>query len=299
MLRNFDELIERVRSAGAPKKVAVVEAHDEHALEAVLAAADEGLVEPILVGNEDKIAKAIAALGRSVRPWTIVAAADEASSARKAVELVRNGAASFIMKGKIQTADLLKAVVDKENGLRTGSVMSHVAVFESKTYHKLFVMTDGGMLMYPDLEQKRQIIENAVGVLRRLGYEMPKVAVLAAVESLNEKMGETVDAAALKRMNAEGTIADCLVEGPISFDLAVSAESARIKAYESSVAGDADILIVPTIAAGNILGKALVYMGGAKMAGFIVGAKVPIVLTSRGATAEEKHLSLLISAASA
>ena len=184
------------------------------------------------------------------------------------------------MKGKIQTSDLLRAVVNKEKGLRTGSVMSHLVIHELPTYHKLLAVTDGGMMMYPNVDEKKQIIENAVNTLIAMGYDEPKVAVLAAVETVNPKMPESVDAGILKEMNQRGEIKNCMVEGPISYDLTMSKESAEIKGFNSPVTGDADILIVPNITAGNILGKALVYSAGAKMAGFIVGAKVPIVLTS-------------------
>jgi phosphate butyryltransferase len=207
--------------------------------------------------------------------------------------------ADLIMKGKIQTADLLRAVVDKERGLRTGSVMSHIAIHEVPSYHKLLAVTDGGMMMYPKLEEKKQIIENAVKTFIAMGYENPKVAVLAAVENVNPKMPETVEADALKMMNVKGEIKNCIIEGPISYDLTMSKESAEIKGFNSPVTGEVDILVVPNITAGNLLGKALIYSAGAKMAGFIVGAKVPIVLTSRGATAEEKYLSLVISASAA
>ena len=174
--------------------------------------------------------------------------------------------------------------------------MSHVAMQEVPSYHKLLAVTDGGMMMYPDLEAKKSIVENAVEVFNKMGYENPKVGVLAAVEVVNPKMPEAVDGAELKRMNQEGIIKDCIIEGPISYDLAMNLESSKIKGYESPVVGDVDILVVPNITAGNILGKSLIYSAGAKMAGFIVGAKVPIVLTSRGASTEEKYLSLAISA---
>jgi phosphate butyryltransferase len=175
--------------------------------------------------------------------------------------------------------------------------MSHVAFFEIPAYHKLLGATDGGMIPYPTLEQKVSIIKNAVGLFKTLGYEGPKIAVLAASETVNERMPETGDAKALKESCEKGELGDCFVEGPISLDLTLSKESAAIKGYTSPVTGEADILVVPNIACGNILGKSLVYMGHAKMAGCIVGAKVPIVLTSRGASAEEKHLSILLSAA--
>ena len=175
--------------------------------------------------------------------------------------------------------------------------MSHVVLHDIPGYHKLLAVTDGGMMMYPNLEEKRQIIENAVSTFKSMGYECPKVAVLTAVEKVNPNMPETLDADNLKKMNQENILKDCIVEGPISYDLAMSKESAEIKNFISPVTEDVDILMVPNITVGNILGKSLVYSAGAKMAGFIVGAKVPIVLTSRGSTAEEKYLSIVLSAA--
>lgn len=297
VIKNFDELIKKVQNFEGRKKVAVAAAHDEHTLEAVMHAVENNIVDPVLIGDKKKIIEILDKLGKKVSDEAIIDAANEAEAAEKAVAIAKNGEVNLIMKGKIQTADLLKAVVDKEKGLRTGKVMSHISIQEIPSYHKLLATTDGGMLMYPDLEQKKKIIENAVEVFHSLGYEMPKVAVLAAVETVNPKMPEAVDAAKLKEMNQKGEIAGCIVEGPISYDLAMNKESSEIKGYSSPVAGDPDILVVPNITAGNILGKCLVYSAGAKMAGFIVGAKVPIVLTSRGSSAEEKYLSLVISAA--
>jgi phosphate butyryltransferase len=192
---------------------------------------------------------------------------------------------------------LLKAVVDKENGIRRGGLMSHVAVLESPNYHKLMFITDGGMVTGPNLEQKKAIMENCVKFVCQLGYEMPKAAALAAVEVINEKMPETVDAGELTRMNREGEIEGCIVEGPLSFDLAISEESARIKGFKSQIAGDVDIFLAPDMATGNIVAKSLIYLGNAKMAGCILGAKVPIILVSRGASAEEKMLSILLTMA--
>ncbi|HSN59172.1 MAG TPA: bifunctional enoyl-CoA hydratase/phosphate acetyltransferase [Clostridiaceae bacterium] len=297
VINNFDELIKKVQSFEGKKKVAVAAAHDEHALEAVFHAVENNIVEPVFIGNKEKIKEIAAKLGKTVSDDSIIDTADDIEAAAKAVELARNGQVDFIMKGKLQTADLLRAVVDKEKGLRTGKVMSHVSIQEVPSYHKLLITTDGGMMMYPDLEQKKKIIENAVEVLHSLGYENPKVGVLAAVETVNPKMPESVDAGKLKEMNQNGEITGCIVEGPISYDIAMNKESGEIKGFVSPVAGDPDILIVPNITAGNILGKCLVYSAGAKMAGFIVGAKVPIVLTSRGSSSEEKYLSLVISAA--
>lgn len=296
--KNFDELIQKVKSFENVKKVAVVVAEDQHTLEAVFRAKKDNIVKPVLIGNKEKIKTILSSLNETLEDEFIIDAADDSVAAYKAVELVREGQVDFIMKGKIQTADLLKAVVDKEKGLRTGSVMSHISINEVPTYHKLLAVTDGGMMMYPDVDKKKQIIENAVNTFRAMGYEEPKVAVLTAVEKVNPKMPETIDADLLKAMNLSGEIKDCIVEGPISYDLTMSKESAEIKGFESPVTGDADILIVPNITTGNILGKSLIYSSKAKMAGFIVGAKVPIVLTSRGSTSEEKYLSLVLSASS-
>ncbi|AZV57675.1 bifunctional enoyl-CoA hydratase/phosphate acetyltransferase [Clostridium sp. AWRP] len=296
IFRNFNELIEKVKNTGSMKKVAVAVAQDEHTLQAVFRARKDNIVDPILIGDKAKIKKVLGNLNESLSDSAIVDEESDVLAAEKAVALVNENKADFIMKGKIQTADLLRAVVNREKGLRTGNIMSHFVLNEIPNYHKLIVTTDGGMVMYPDVNQKKQIIENAVNVLRTMGYDKPKVAVLAAVEKVNPKMPESVDADMLKKMNQNGEIKNCIVEGPISYDLTMSKESAEIKGFDSPVTGDADILIVPNITAGNILGKCLVYSAGSKMAGFIVGAKVPIVLTSRGASAEEKYLSLVLSA---
>lgn len=294
-LKSFEQLIETLK-CNDKKKVAVVAAEDEHALESVFKARNEGIVEPILIGNEEKIREISKQLNEDLKDLTIINVEEPKEAAIKAVELAREGKAQVIMKGKIQTADLLRAVVNKENGLGTGRIMSHMAMHEIPNYHKLLAVTDGGMMMYPNVQEKKQIIENAVDIFKAIGYTKPKVGILAAVENVNTKMPETVDADNLKQMNINGEITDCLIEGPISYDLVMSKESAEIKGYKSDVVADADILVVPNITTGNILGKSLVYSAEAKMAGFVIGAKVPIVLTSRGSTAEEKYLSLVLSA---
>lgn len=294
--KNFQELIDKVRSGQSKKRVAVAAAHDEHTLEAVFKAVNDNLVEPVLIGDKGKIIEILKKLSVDIDENKIIDAESDTQAAEKTVSIVNEGKADFIMKGKLQTADLLKAVVNKENGLRTGKVMSHVAILEIPAYHKLLCITDGGMMMYPNVDEKKEIIENAVDVFLNMGYECPKVAVLAAVETVNPKMPEAVDADLLKKMNENGEIKSCIVEGPISVDLAFNKESAKIKGYESPVTGETDIIIVPNISTGNIMSKALIEFAEAKMAGMIVGAKVPVVLTSRGATSEEKYLSLVLSA---
>ena len=223
----------------------------------------------------------------------------EEAEAAKAAALVREGKADLLMKGKLDTAVLLKAVVNKEHGLGKGGVMSHFSIFEVPGYHKLLCPVDGGMMTYPTLEQKKAIIENTVGVLHAMGYECPKVGVLACVEKVNPKMPETVEADALKQMNQRGEITGCIVEGPVSYDCAMSKEIAEFKGFDSPVSGDCDVLVAPNIHAGNIMGKLLTVTCGARLAGMMVGAKCPIVMTSRGSSAEEKYLSIVLAAAAA
>ena len=297
--RTFEELILAAKGKPAKARMAVAAAGDKHTIQAVLKAREEGVVIPVLVGDKAAIDSILSELGQSVPAEDIYDVPDPAEAARKAVELVRTGKAHFLMKGLLDTSVLLKAVVDKEHGLGKGGVMSHFTIFEVPTYHKLLVPVDGGMVTYPTLEQKKCIIENTVNTMRDMGYDCPKVGVLACVEKLNPKMPETVEADALKQMNLRGEISGCVVEGPISYDCAVSKEIAAFKSFDSPCAGDCDILLAPNIHAGNIMGKMLAVTCGAKMAGFIVGAKCPVVMTSRGSSAEEKYMSIVISALAA
>lgn len=299
IFRSFEELFQHIRASAVRRRVAVASCEEAHTLEAVCKAADEGVAEPVLIGEKALLERALAIMGRDIGSYEFHEAGDFAAMAETAVRLVREGGAQFIMKGRLETSDLLKAVVNKETGLGTGRMMSHIAINSLPTYHKLLITTDGGMLLNPTLAQKKDIIINAVGALRAIGYTMPKVCVLAAAEKVNPKLVDSVDAAALKEMNEQGEIAGCIVEGPISLDLALVGERCAAKGYRSPCAGDADILVVPNITAGNILGKAIVELAGGRMAGLIVGAKCPIVVTSRGSSAEEKYNSLCIAAAMA
>jgi phosphate butyryltransferase len=221
---------------------------------------------------------------------------DEARAAELAVRAVSSGEADLLMKGNVKTATLLKAVLNKEWGLRSGSLLSHVFLFEIPKVGKVFCMTDGGMSMYPDLTAKKGIIENAVECYHKLGVECPRVAALAAVEVVNQDMPCTIDAAVLTQMNRRGQIKGCIVDGPLALDNAVSEESARHKGIVSDVAGKADILLVPDIEAGNLMGKVMIYMSGGRGAGVIVGARKPIVLTSRFDNVETKLLSIAFGA---
>lgn len=297
--RNFDELIAKQKAKPHAARMAVAAAGDEHTIEAVLHARAEGIVRPILVGDKAVIEAALAHFGEEIPAEDIYNVPDIAESAAVAVSLVREGKADLLMKGKMDTSVLLKPVVNKQTGLGKGGIMSHFTAFEVPNYHKLLVPVDGGMVTYPTLEQKKGIIENTVGALRDMGYDEVKVGVLACIEKVNPKMPETVEADQLKQMNQRGEITGCIVEGPISYDCAVSREIAEFKGFNSPVAGDADVLVAPNIHAGNIMGKMLTVTAGAKMAGFIVGARCPIVMTSRGSSPEEKFLSIVLATAAA
>ncbi len=294
MFKHFEEIAEAAKNLPSKGRMAVAGAADRAVLESALEALDGGIVTPVLVGDTDEISGILRDLGRDPAELEIIHAA-QGEEGQKAVELVRDGKASVLMKGMIETRDILRPVVNKENGLRTGSVMSHVGFFDRVPGTDHFIIqTDGGMLLYPSLEEKKAIIENAVSALHAIGNECPKVAVLSAVEVVNPKMTEAVDADALKQMNRSGEIAGCIVEGPISYDLAMSSDIAAHKHYDCPYCGDFDVLVVPNIAAGNILGKCWTITCGALLGGIVVGAKAPIVLTSRGSSAQEKFYSIAV-----
>ena len=280
--RSFEQLVETVKSKPKRKRMAVAAANDTHTLEAVFHAAVETILEE---------------QGMDFSGIDIYDCPDPAEAASMAVRLVREGKADFIMKGSLDTKVMLKAVVDREKGLGSGRTMSHFCIIEIPGYHKLAVITDSGMLTHPTLEQKKDIIINAVEAMHAMGYECPKAAVLSCVEKVNSKMPETMDGQTLQEMNQIGEISGCIVEGPISYDCAMSREIAALKGYESRISGDVDILVTPDINSGNILGKALTVSCGSRMAGFIVGARCPVVVTSRGSSAEEKYLSVAVCAA--
>jgi len=293
LFENFEALKSAVHNK-APKTIAVAQAADMHSLEAIRDAQKELSVKYKLVGDSDKIEAIAKQIGFELDRGAIIHADSEQEAAHLAIQLIRNGHAEVLMKGSLQTATLLKAVLDKESGISGGGVLSHIAVLESPAYPRLMFITDGGMNISPDLAQKKAILENSVAFMHSMGYNCPNVAVLAAAESVTDKMPETLDAYELVKMNKSSVVKGCVVEGPLSFDLAISRESAKIKGIDSAVSGESDLFLVPNISTGNIVSKALIYLGNAKMAGCILGATVPIVLVSRGASAEEKLLSILL-----
>ena len=282
--------------AGGKKTCAVACAHDAHTLEAIMTMRNEGLMNCLLVGRVEDIRKIAADHDYEVSDSEIIETETDAEAAQVCVDLVREGKASFILKGILQTATLLKAVVNKQTGLNIGSVMSHFALVELPGYHKILAVADSGMIPAPDLDTKKAIVRNSVSVLSKLGYEYPLIAALCAAENVSPKIIETVDAAALKEASLAGELGKCYVEGPISFDLTMNPKSAKVKKYESPVVGNSDMLLVPNMTTGNITIKAMLQFAHAQMAGAIVGAKCPIALISRSATYEEKYYSLLLCA---
>lgn len=280
MIRNFDDILSLARNKG-PKTVSVAVAQDKEVLLAVKEAKEKEIADAILVGDKEEIIQIARTIDMDLDKFEIVDVKDMKEASLKAVELVSSGRAHMVMKGLVDTSIILKAVLNDEVGLKTGKVLSHVAVFDMATYEKVLLVTDAAMNIAPSLEAKKEILENATFVAQSLDIEEPKVAVICAKEKVNPKMPDTVDAAKLTEMNENGEITGCLVKGPFAVDNAVSKEAAKHKGIDHPVAGDADILLMPDIEAGNVLYKALVFLAGAENAGVIVGAKAPVVLTSR------------------
>ncbi|HUS86541.1 MAG TPA: bifunctional enoyl-CoA hydratase/phosphate acetyltransferase [Bacteroidales bacterium] len=280
------------------KRIVLSPAQDRQSLGAVIKASKDGIIEPILVGHEQEIRNIAKESGYDLTGFRIVHEADIERATNLGIQMVSSGEAEVLMKGKIGTSTLLKGVLNKEWGLRTGNLLSHIALFEVKTYHKLITVTDVAMNIAPDLTEKIAILNNSVRCLNTLGIEMPKVAVLGAVEMVNESMKATLDAALLSKMNQRGQITNCIVDGPLAFDNAVSLDSARYKGIKSEVAGDTDLLLMPDIEVGNVLYKSLVFFARAKVASMILGATAPIVLTSRSDSEQAKYHSILLAAAS-
>ncbi|PLX16177.1 MAG: phosphate butyryltransferase [Candidatus Muiribacterium halophilum] len=275
MYSSFEDIFQEAKKQ-TPKKVAVVMAADPDLLEAISEAMKMNLIQPILIGPKEKILDIIKKWEREVE---IIDCLAEDEAARKGVELIRDNKASMIMKGKIKTGTFLKAIVDKKSGVSGGNILSHVLVFEKD--NRLRIITDGGMIIAPDLKEKISIINNSVRVAISLGRKTPKVAPICAVETVNDSMEATLDAALLAKMNSRKQIKDCIIDGPLALDNALSKKAAEHKGIKSDVAGDADILLVPDIEAGNILGKSVYYIAGCECAGMIAGPLCPVIMLSR------------------
>jgi phosphate butyryltransferase len=293
-MKSLDELVDKI-DRQAPKTVAVAQAADPEVLRAVKLARETELAEFFLVGNKEDIEKEASTVGLDLDPKGIeIIPSSEKDCALTAVRAVHSGEAHVVMKGHLDTKTLLKAVLNKEYGLRKGPVLSHVALFEVPGRNKLIFLTDAAMNISPSLEEKVQIIDNAVEIATEAGWENPKVAPLAAVEVVNPAMAATQDAAILTQMNRRGQIKGCIVDGPLAFDNAVDPDAAKHKGITSEVAGNADILVVPSIEVANALYKSFIYFAQAKVAGVISGARAPIVLTSRADDAQSKIYSLAL-----
>lgn len=296
-LKNFDDLREKVKASGKVKRLVAVSADDAHTLEAVIEAKKNGMVAPIFIGESEAIKKTLKEIGENPDEYRIYEEPDFDKAAELGVKLIKDGEGDFLMKGRLETSQILRVLVKPENEMALNGVMSHIAVNDVPSYHKFLITTDGGMNVAPNFNMKLGILVNAVNTLRALGYEQPKVAVLANAEKVDPKIPESVEAGKLKDMYTNGEIKNCIVEGPVALDIALVKERAEVKHFESPVAGDADIILSPNIFTSNTLGKSLVEMAGAKMAGLIVGAKVPVILTSRGSSSEEKYNSIILAAA--
>jgi len=292
-IRTLDKLVDYAKSVG-PKRLSVACAEDSIVMDAVEKARKEGMITGILVGNADKIREVMQKMGIDAGNYEIV---DEkggpAKAAVKAVEVVSSGKADILMKGMLETADFLRGVLNKEVGLTVGKkILSHSYIHQIKGYDRLIFVTDGVFNVYPELTEKIAIVNNVVALCHSFGIECPKIAGLAAVEVVNPKMPPTLDAAALTMMNRRGQIKGCLIDGPLALDNAVSPESAQHKGIKSEVAGYADVLLVPDIEAGNILLKSIVYFSENRTAAIVLGAKAPVILSSRADSADTKFLSI-------
>ncbi|SDN40198.1 bifunctional enoyl-CoA hydratase/phosphate acetyltransferase [Alkalicoccus daliensis] len=291
---NIAELKLKISQREKKAVIAVANATDPSIFLAAQAAKEDGLAKFVFTGPLQEVTDAMeeASFTPDDQYHSFIDCSTDQEAAEVAVRLVSEGKATVLMKGMIATSTLLKAVLNKEYGLRTGGILSHIAGFQINSREKILFLTDAAMNIAPELEEKVQIVENAVKAVRQMGIEQPKVAMLAAVETVNPAMQATLDAAAITQMNRRNQIKHCLIDGPLGFDNAISAEAAVQKKIESPVAGSADILVAPQIETGNSLYKSFTYIGGAVVGGMIVGAKAPIILTSRSDSEESKLFSL-------
>lgn len=294
MIKSFKELLD-IAKKQTSKTICVVNAQDEDVLKSASIAYSEHIANSILVGDAKKIKDISNKNDIDLTGCEIIDEIDYYKAIKTSINLVRDKKADILMKGKVQTPDLMKAVLNKEDGLRDFSLLSHVGVFESPNYHKLLFVTDGGLNIAPDLEKKAAIVKNTLPLVNAFGVDSPKVAGLCAIENVNPNMPSTIDAALLSVMSIRGQLGNCIFEGPLALDNAISAHAAKIKGIKSNIAGDVDILLVPNIESGNIAVKSLTYLGNSKLSGLVLGAKCPIVLVSRADSYESKLNSMALS----
>ena len=293
MIKTLQEFVDRAQER-PPSRVAVAAAAHNLVLQSVHRAVDLGLIIPLLVGREQDVRREAEAIGWDLEGIEIVNTETNKAAAGVAVGLVRDGQADVLMKGYLHTDEMLHAVLQRETGLRTDRLLSHVFVLEVPTYHKLLLITDAAINIHPDIAEKASIAQNAVDLARKLGAERPKVAALSSVETINPNIPSTVHAACLSKMADRGQIRGAIVDGPLAFDNAISAEAAEEKGIDSAVSGDVDVVVAPDLDAGNILFKNLEYLANAKVAGVVMGAKAPVVLTSRSDPPRARVFSLAL-----
>jgi phosphate butyryltransferase len=293
MILNLNQLLQKAKKQNT-KTIAIAAADDKYVMTAIAKAKELGLIAPIFIGDSSNIKAIAKEINFKISEKEIIHKNNVNASCEEAVQLVLNGTANLIMKGLVPTKTLLQHITAQKNGLLNSEILSHLAIFESPNYPKLFGLTDAAMNIAPDLKEKALIIKNAVNTFHLLGIKTPKVAILAAVEKVNPKMQATTDAALLKEMAHKNIFGNCLIDGPLALDIALSKEAANHKNITSTVAGDTDILIAPDINSGNILYKALSFLGNAKCAAIITGSKAPIVLTSRADTEDTKFYSIVL-----
>lgn len=293
MIKTIDDIL-KISMERPSKTISVVCAEDEDVMLAVSEAQKKSIINAILVGDKERIIETAKRIEIDITNFEILDCKDYYEAIRKGVAIIREGKADILMKGKVQTPDLMKAVLNKEEGLRTGEVLSHLTVSESCNYHKLMIVSDGGINIKPDMNQKVSIIKNSICMAKSLGIDIPKVAILSAIELVNQDIPGSIDAAIISKMAERGQIKDCIVDGPLAIDISISKKSAEIKGIKSEVCGDADIFIVPDIVSGNIMVKSLIYLAKCKTACVVLGAKKPIVLTSRADKFETKLNSIAL-----
>jgi phosphate butyryltransferase len=290
-ITSFEEMVSAARQIG-PAKIGVVAAHDPQVLKAVGRAQVEGMVEATLVGDWPAIEAYATQAGVDLNGLTVVHQPGPGQAARQVVDLVRDGRVDVVVKGQIKTADLLGTVLNRHVGIRGPGLLTHVGIFELPSMDRLIYLSDSGVVVYPDVYQKLEIINNVVAVAHLFGVAQPKVAILAASETVHPKIPASIDALALSKMAEQGWVEGAVVDGPLGLELAISPQAAKLEESDSPIAGLADVLIVPNVEAGNIVAKGLLYFAHARMAGLVVGAKVPIIISSRADSAETRYLSL-------
>ncbi len=294
--KNFDQMILQVYGLKSKRRVVVAGADEAHVIEAVFKAQKEKIIDSVLVGNKKRILEIIRSFEYNASDCEIVDCPDNVNPSQVGIDIINAGGGDFLMKGRIETKELLKPVVDKKNKLYTGRLMTHYTLSRVPGCRKLVSLTDSVIQIYPDLTAKKDMILNAVENLIRIGYERPKVAVICPVEKVNPKIIETLDAEALVEMNQSGEIDNCDIVGPISYDLAMSKESAQIKGYDCPWSEEFDLLVLPNLISANVLGKSWAVTAGGCNAGMLAGARIPITLVSRGAAPEEKFMSIALCA---